>query len=152
MTDEKTAELAVYERWFRETGNVLYAWQAAARCLSLSPAEPLPEWVAAVIRDAAVALTRLATLRDPCTGERSVPPTRALARALALVPQALKLSAKGKKSAFARQLADHYDQCAALDVDRGWAPETYAVTRTLGAAQRHIRRGRKLTGLQNLRR
>ena len=148
MTDEKTAELAVYERWFRETGNVLYAWKAASRCLSLSPAEPLPEWVEAVIRDAAVALTRLATLRDPCTGERSVKPTRALS----LVPQALKLSAKGKKSAFARQSADHYDQCAALEVDRGWAPENYAVTRTPGAAQRHIRRGRKLTGLQNLRR
>jgi hypothetical protein len=36
--------LASLERWWKQTSNPLYAWEAIARCLNADPPAPIPRW------------------------------------------------------------------------------------------------------------
>jgi len=41
---EQIVLLASTGRWWKQTSNLLYAWEAIARCLNGDPQVPRPEW------------------------------------------------------------------------------------------------------------
>lgn len=134
-------------QWWREKENPLYAWAAIARCLHAQPRRPLPEWCLGPLAQAARNLTELSHGRDFRSGDPIEPN-----RAAKLVPEALRLSKQGQKSAFQRVIDDAQDQRAALqeEYDRdGAAIGKLAQTRSIKPerARRRLARGRKMLGM-----
>jgi hypothetical protein len=53
------AWLASLDRWWKQTGNPLYAWEAVARCLNAAPPAPIPEWCLPYLAEVARNITDL---------------------------------------------------------------------------------------------
>jgi hypothetical protein len=102
---ELQATLDRLESWHETTQNPLYAWEAIDLCLRMSPSPTFPVWCLAVLRDAATKifyLSRGTDFREPSVAPCELPPNRAVE----LVAEALSLSSKGKKNAFAALVHD----------------------------------------------
>jgi hypothetical protein len=102
---ELQATLDRLEAWYETSQNPLYAWEAIDLCLKTSPFPTIPVWCLAVLRDAATKLfylSRGTDFREPSLAPCELPPNRAIE----LVAEALSLSSKGKKNAFAALVQD----------------------------------------------
>jgi hypothetical protein len=51
--------LASLERWWDQTSNPLYAWEAIARCMNATPPAPTPEWCLPYLAEVARNITCL---------------------------------------------------------------------------------------------
>jgi hypothetical protein len=96
--------LASLERWHRETGNPLYAWEAIAWCLSPDPC-PIPDWCLAYLAQAARNVTDLSW----AVGQGRMSPETAREK----ISQALLLTRRGA-NAFDRVPSDREAMRAAL--------------------------------------
>jgi hypothetical protein len=68
--------LSNLERWWRETDNSLYVWEAISLTLGANPSEPMPEWCLPYLSEVAHNLTALSW----ATARRKMLPQHALAR------------------------------------------------------------------------
>jgi hypothetical protein len=102
---ELKATLDRLEAWYEISQNPLYAWEAIDVCLNAAPFPNIPLWCIAVLRDAAAKLfylSRGTDFRDPSRAPCQLPPNRAVE----LVAEALSITRKGKKNAFATLVQD----------------------------------------------
>jgi hypothetical protein len=95
------------QRWYEETQNPLYVWEAIARCLYADEQPAFPDWCLDYLRGAAANLYRLSCgldFRMPSgTAAKNISPKDAIN----LVSEAFSLSKQGK-NAFAK-LRDNVD-------------------------------------------
>ncbi len=140
--------LSSLSRWFSETGNPLYAWEAIAHCLSADPPRSIPDWCLPYLVKAADNITDLAHGRD----FRSKAPLQPL-QALSRVAEALSLVRKGQKNAFAKVRDDGFVIRAALNESYG-RPATDDVARKRNVSPDHARKiighGVRLLGLRRV--
>jgi hypothetical protein len=103
--------LVFTSRWYEETKNPLYVWQAMNECFHAE--EPLPDWCLDYLKDAAQNLYSLSCGVDFRTGKTAekISPDEAVK----LVTNALSISRQGKKNAFASLRVDAADARAAQD-------------------------------------
>jgi hypothetical protein len=141
-------------RWYEQTKNPLYVWEAITRCLHADEQLVLPDWCVDYLRGAATNLYRLSCgldFRDP-----PGPATKTISsdHALKLVSNALSLSKQGKRNAFASLLAHRDDMRLVVRhwPYRSWdglVPEIQKqrnVTRE--SARRRATRGKRLMGVK----
>ncbi len=136
--------LAACERWFRQTANPLYVWEALALCNAAPPLPP-PAWCLGYLGATAAAITDLSW----AVGRGEVEPAAAYRR----VPEILGLVRQGKKNSFATMADDADATGVALDgrISRNRAPVELVLGRTRRnlspeRARAIVRRGRKLIG------
>jgi hypothetical protein len=129
--------------WYEQTQNPLYVWEAIAEALNAGTLV-IPDWCIPYLREVAVNLTRLASVREnednPGGGILPrIPPLKAMRQ----VPEALSLSRQGKRNAFADLIVDR------RDADDAWHSLTdYPVIAPLirELALKHIEGNRRQTG------
>lgn len=134
--------LAACERWWRETANPLYVWEAIALSLNSSQPLPIPDWCVPYLGEAARKLTDLnwAVMRgkaDPVIASKKV-------------SEKLDFVRQGKKNAFlaARDEADALR--VALDLEYNGGNATKLIARQTGRnlsperVRAIVRRGKKL--------
>jgi hypothetical protein len=116
--EERAAELARLEHWWKETGNPLYIWEALAKCLSNDGSEKsIPAFCREYLKETAVKLTLLQWGRDFRSAADPKPRIDA-EQANRLAPAALGLGREGSKNMFARVVENQAVQRLALDEDR----------------------------------
>lgn len=167
---ELTMWLVSLERWWRQTSNPLYAWDAISRCLNAASPISIPEWCVPYLAEAAKNITELSGQ----TARREMSHDQAAKK----VGNALKVTRQGA-NAFAQLQSDAAASRYALDAERepknggthvtiipGPADGAYTIGRTEPwagrtvrkikhernvdtdhAAKAMLRRGRKLLGL-----
>jgi hypothetical protein len=130
------------ERWWRQTNNPLYVWEAIA--LSRDALAPIPDWCLPYIKGVAVNITDLSWAAS--RGEVAAD------RACGKVAEKLGLVRPRSKNAFARILDDKDVAKAALDSERGHqrhgAIEALREQRSIDEdrAARLLNRGKRLLG------
>jgi hypothetical protein len=128
------------ERWWGESRNPLYVWEAVMRCLCTDPRRPIPDWCLPYLAETALAITDLAW----ACGRGRMKPDRAAGQ----VAKATGLARQGV-SRFHEIASDYRAMRDALDETRG-----HEVTKALEAersvardrARRIIARGHRLLG------
>jgi hypothetical protein len=130
-------------RWYRQTLNPLYAWEAIARCLINDNPPLIPDWCLDYLRSAAINLTNLSFGTDFRTHHRV-----SADQAIELAAAALSLSRQGKLNAFAALLKDRDAVRDANTVDFFGAGRLQEIAgrRNISKdrAQRIIKKGRRL--------
>lgn len=110
MVKHRTEMSDRLRHWYEQTQNPLYVWEAVAQALKTN-VPTIPDWCIRYLREAAVNLTQLASVReinedDPGGGILPrIPPLKAMRQ----VPAALSLSRQGKRNAFADLIVDRRD-------------------------------------------
>jgi hypothetical protein len=150
VMDYREMRLAALKRWWRQTKNPLFAWEAIDFCLNAQPPRAIPEWCIAYLAQAAAALTHLhwATVRDEISPTEAFKQSRG---ALGFGRERQKTAfAKGTDDAFLLRVAlnedqrkpvieqDPVDGTARLIGENDWVTED--------RVRRRLRRGRKLLG------
>lgn len=145
---ELQAALDRTQKWYEQTQNPLYVWEAITWCLQAEERQSLPDWCIDYLRDTATNLYRLSCgvdFREPGSSDREIVSSD---EALKLVLNALSLSEQGKKNAFASLQVDQIDARSALDEIYYGPDECTArlVKRNITpkSARRHARRGMRL--------
>jgi hypothetical protein len=103
--ENRLFRLEQLRHWYQETKNPLYVWEAIARGLHADSPPAIPEWCLDYIREAAgnmYDLSHRKDFRDP----KSPAFKLSTKRSFELVPQALCLSKRGQKNAFASLVRD----------------------------------------------
>jgi hypothetical protein len=131
------------DRWWRESKNPLYIWEAIARCLNVDPPAPIPAWCLPYLAEAARNITDLSWR----CGQRRLSHSLAAGR----VTRALGLTRQGF-NAFREIPADRQAMRGALD-ERDGRPlkqvlKEIARSRSItkDRARRVVGEGRKLLG------
>ena len=145
-TDRDRA-LARLRRWHDKTLNPLYAWEAILRCLRNDDAGAIPDWCLRYMRGVAENLYELSCGQDFKPGSERISPKAAIER----VPEALSLSKRGKRNAFASLLKDRQLMRWGLDAEyygKEVAAGRVMKTRSIspGRADRVVAQGRRLVG------
>jgi hypothetical protein len=139
------------QRWYEQTKNPLYVWEAIAWCLEADEPQSLPRWCLDYIKVTAANLHSLA-----CGVDFRLPPGSAKIssdQAVKLIASALCLCKQRKRNAFAALLVDRDDMRAGLTNyyygrDAG-VPEIEMSRRTTReSARRRIARGKRLIGVK----
>jgi hypothetical protein len=87
--------------WYDETSNPLYAWEAIFRCFANDDVQHVPDWCICYLREASENLYRLSCGAD-FRSDKKIGPQRAVG----LIAEALYLSKRGKRNAFAALLKE----------------------------------------------
>src|SRR5664279_1244538 len=104
MAKHRTEMPKRLRHWYELTQNPLYVWEAIAQALK-SNVPTIPSWCIPYLREAAVNLTQLASVRERFGVSPKISPKQAMRQ----VPKALSLSRQGKRNAFADLLIDRRD-------------------------------------------
>jgi hypothetical protein len=132
------------QRWYEQTKNPLYVWEAIAWCLHADEQRSLPDWCLAYLRDTAANLHSLACgvdFRDPAKKITSD-------QAFKLTSNALSLARQGKKNAFASQRRDGDNMRAALDKHYHGRDSEVAKIKQNSTIARRIALGNRLHGFK----
>jgi hypothetical protein len=137
------------QRWYRLTKNPLFVWETIAHCLHDDASPEIPPWCLDYLRSAATNLFDLSRRKD-----FRIPDSPAFRlsthQALKLVPEALSLSKRGKRNAFASLLED---RDTARDANRYLIYGKSSLEQiqkqrnvSLDRAQRIVSKGKRLLG------
>jgi hypothetical protein len=136
-------------RWYEQTKNPLYVWEAITWCLNSGDERPLPDWCLEYLRNIAANLCRLSCGVDFRERSKRISPDAASK----LVAGALFLSRQGKRNAFKSLANDLDDMRSELDeVYYGPETSTSRIERLRGvtrkSARRRALRGKRLLGVK----
>jgi hypothetical protein len=105
------------QRWYEQTKNPLYVWEAIAWCLGTDEHRSIPDWCLDYLRDTAANLHCLACGVDFRERQEAGSAIKKISpnQAVKLIANALSLSSQGKRNAFASLRVDQENSRAWLD-------------------------------------